>query len=465
MASIDQIRASDGSGNAQVATVQSTRTSGSSTIIVDTVAGINDTFMGSMGTPHTFTDPITSETITVISEATAVDFAGHVDGANLEIDTIAPGYTDLGSEIGDIIIIRPTTQYADNVADILDVSHNDDGSIKDSAITKPAVIGALDTYGVFGSEQIFTSSGTYTKPAGLKFAIITCVGGGGGGAGNTSASGNNAGGSGGGGGTAIIKKLAAAIGATETVTVGAAGAGGATNNSGTDGGTSSLGTLCVATGGIKGTTGGTASGGRGGVGTTGDLLIGGGGGGAGDGGVAKSTPGGSSTMGGGGEGGLGTVPGAAGQGYGGAGAGGARVATGGTSGGAGTKGIVIVREYFQDIMVDWLTPTLVLAGVIVSGLVTYFIARRNASGNISTSDAASLWKESNELRAEYKERAEKLEERLQEVNNQLSDVMAQLTQLKVNSVGMENKIKELQRVIQELREENQRLLALKRDVV
>lgn len=142
MASIELIKGSDGTGNASVATVQSTRSSGASTIVVDTVANINPTgFAGSMGTPHTFTDPITSETITVISEATCVDFTGHVDGSNLEIDDIAPGYTDLGSEIGDIIIIRPTTQYADNIASTLDVSHNDDGSIH---ATRPQVVTSID---------------------------------------------------------------------------------------------------------------------------------------------------------------------------------------------------------------------------------------------------------------------------------------------------------------------------------
>lgn len=136
MASIDKLRASDGSGNASVATVQSTRSGGASTIVVDTVLGINGNFMGTMGTPHTFTDPVTSETITVISEATAVDFSGHVDGSNLEIDAIAPGYVDGGSEVGDIVIIRPTTQWADEVADVLDASHEDDGSLKaDAPIT------------------------------------------------------------------------------------------------------------------------------------------------------------------------------------------------------------------------------------------------------------------------------------------------------------------------------------------
>lgn len=134
MASIDQLRASDGSGNASVATVQSTRSGGASTIVVDTVLGINGTFFATMGTPHTFTDPVTSETITVISEATAVDFAGHVDGSNLEIDTIAPGYTDNGSAVGDIVIIRPTTQWADEVADVLDVAHRDDGQLKATVV-------------------------------------------------------------------------------------------------------------------------------------------------------------------------------------------------------------------------------------------------------------------------------------------------------------------------------------------
>lgn len=102
--------------------------------------------MGSMGTPHTFIDPVTSEEITVISEATAVDFSGHVDGVNLEIDDIAPGYSDLGSEIGDIIIIRPTTQWGDNVADVLDVSHENDGTLKDDTVdTDQLVDGAVES--------------------------------------------------------------------------------------------------------------------------------------------------------------------------------------------------------------------------------------------------------------------------------------------------------------------------------
>lgn len=162
MASIEQIKGSDGSGNANVATIQNSRSPGATTIIVDTVLGINaGGFAGSMGTPHTFTDPITSETITVISEATAVDFTGHVDSGNLEIDDIAPGYVDAGSEVGDIVIIKPTTQYADNLAEVLEVTLEDDGELKpDAPVNSPQ--GTLDKITPVGAVLDFAGASAPT---------------------------------------------------------------------------------------------------------------------------------------------------------------------------------------------------------------------------------------------------------------------------------------------------------------
>lgn len=157
--SIDRIKASNGAGNASVVTIQNDRAPLATTIIGDTTQGLPETFFASMGTPHTFIDPVTSEEITVISEETAVDFAGHIDGGNLEIDEIAPGYTDIGSEVGDIVIIRPTTQYADNIADVLDAAHNDDGTLKDTAIVyNPLALdhvasGAVWTGDAYGSTR------------------------------------------------------------------------------------------------------------------------------------------------------------------------------------------------------------------------------------------------------------------------------------------------------------------------
>lgn len=163
MASIEQIKGSNGTGDANVATVQNIRSPGATTIDVDTVLGINPAgFAGSMGAPHTFTDPITSEVITVISEATAVDFIGHVDTGNIEIDTIAPGYADTrGSLVGDIIVIKPTTQYANNLAAVLAVALENDGKIKPAApVNSPQA--TLDNVTPIGSVLDFAGASAPT---------------------------------------------------------------------------------------------------------------------------------------------------------------------------------------------------------------------------------------------------------------------------------------------------------------
>lgn len=181
MASIKLLQASDGTGNASTATVTMVRTAGSSTIHVDTVENIPDFFNGTMGTPHTFTDPVTGETITVISEATAVDFQGHPDSGNIEIDTIADGYTDLGSAVGDIVVIKPTTQWAEELVGVLQKAHNDDGSLKNAAIIyQPLALDHVasgcvwsgDSYGSTKAASM-TSGSVYINGALLTVAAVT----------------------------------------------------------------------------------------------------------------------------------------------------------------------------------------------------------------------------------------------------------------------------------------------------
>jgi hypothetical protein len=168
-----------------------------------------------------------------------------------------------------------------------------------------AASAALSTAPVVNVYEVGDSPATWTKPTGLKYVVVKVQGGGG-----TSAS--DAGGGGGGYSEKLI--AAASLGATETVTIGAAA------------GNSSFGTHAVGNAG-SGATGGTA--------TSGDINIPGqdGQGASSTGGSVSRTyaeHGGDSMLGFGGRRGGGAA-----KGYG-----------GGGFDGAGTAGVVIVTEYY-----------------------------------------------------------------------------------------------------------------------
>lgn len=205
---------------------------------------------------------------------------------------------------------------------------------------------STDPDGAFRSTQVFTSSGTWTKPSGLTRVRVFVTGGGGGG-GQPAANTNNGGG-GAAGGTAIEVIEASSLGSTETVTI---GAGGTKGNPGNTGGTSSFGSHCSATGGAGGSSDSSASQYvEGGVGSNGDLNLKGQGGeggnpanSAGVGGV-----GGNSYWGGGAHGGSNYNRPHAGDGtLGGGGGGGFRTTAGAAgNGGAGGAGVVYVEQFF-----------------------------------------------------------------------------------------------------------------------
>lgn len=211
-------------------------------------------------------------------------------------------------------------------------------------IARKDTVDAVANDGEYRSIRVFSASGTWIKPAGLKRARVTVVGGGGGG-GGSSLTNYRCGGGGGGGGQAIKTIEAASLGSTEAVSIGAGGAAGTSNASGGGGGTSSFGAHCSATGGAGGPVGSSGGSAAGGSGIGGNInIIGGSGQGVQNSNVvATSHPGGSS-YGNGGKAASMEGPGQPGQ-HGSGGSGGWR---GGTSqnGGAGGVGLVIVEEYF-----------------------------------------------------------------------------------------------------------------------
>ena len=193
------------------------------------------------------------------------------------------------------------------------------------------------------SIQVFTSSGTYTKPAGINTIKVICTGGGGGG-GNCPNSYINQQGSGGGGGGTAIEILDATSITSETVTIGSGG------GAQISGGTSSFGSFCSASGGNGGKEAGSLSapagvGGGSGIGGTYNLR-----GGPGSGGnelnsaEQRGGSGGGTFFGGGGTGVLGNSGQAGSNGGGGGGAVSNQPPTI-RGGGSGGDGIVVVEEY------------------------------------------------------------------------------------------------------------------------
>jgi len=205
--------------------------------------------------------------------------------------------------------------------------------------------------------KIITTSGTYTKPAGLRFLDVLCVGGGGGGGYSRSAASSGSAGTGGSSGAAARSLIDAAnLAASVAMTIGAGGARGVGSTPANPGagGTTSFGAAVIAGGGPAGlmlsTTVGPAIGQTpaGGIASAGDLQM--------QGAPPPSFPmvinqsvhapsgGGNSILAGGGRG---WIEGSGEDGAFGSGGGGSSSSGGGQrNGGFGGAGVIILEEYY-----------------------------------------------------------------------------------------------------------------------
>ena len=102
------LAASDGNGEAVRATVQTTRGIGATTITVDhTTHWPTGTFIATTGTLLA-----TGE----LNPATVQVFYGTASGTTITISSYAPGYSDLGNAIGDVVVLKPSTEWANAVS-------------------------------------------------------------------------------------------------------------------------------------------------------------------------------------------------------------------------------------------------------------------------------------------------------------------------------------------------------------
>jgi hypothetical protein len=152
------IRASNGSGEAVRPTVTNVRTAGATTLKVDSLVNVSAKFIATTGTLNLSTGKLDPASVTV--------FLGHISGVDVIIDQLAPGYVDAGNSVGQVVLIKPTTEWADMVHDVLAVAHNADGTLKTGVVTAAKIDFTTFTNPIVSSSNLGTRVQSITPSGG-----------------------------------------------------------------------------------------------------------------------------------------------------------------------------------------------------------------------------------------------------------------------------------------------------------
>lgn len=106
----DYLPASNASGDPALMHVTADRITGSTTLAVDSVVNVPSKGIATSG------DLLASG---FIDPATKTEFKFHVDSGNLIIDAFEPGFTDVGNTEGQVVVVRPTANWANRVANFI----------------------------------------------------------------------------------------------------------------------------------------------------------------------------------------------------------------------------------------------------------------------------------------------------------------------------------------------------------
>ena len=143
-------RASDGTGYVHITTVKTARVAAALTLECYDLSKASTTTPVFFMTYKKVVDPVTGDV--TISNQTSWKALVNIATNSFTNMEVAPGYTDVGNEVGDFVEFMPTSFWEDSLVDGLLVAHNQDGTHKTNmtlttnaaTLTSPKVITSIN---------------------------------------------------------------------------------------------------------------------------------------------------------------------------------------------------------------------------------------------------------------------------------------------------------------------------------